>query len=211
MADFDLKDFVRRVAPTVATALGGPLAGGVVSGLSQIFLGKADGSAAEIEQVAAAGNLTPDQITELKKLELTLKAEESERGFRYADLEFRQEQARLVDVQSAREREIAVKDNMPQIITAVAFGVYVLEFIFFASGNMPADEFTKALITRAFGTVDGILLTCVAYFVGSSRGSKNSGDALRRIAEAPVAAPVVMTAPVIVPSSEEVALPRPPN
>ena len=195
MEHFDLKDFVRKVAPTVATALGGPLAGGVVTGLSQIFLGTADGTVTDIAAVAANGQLTGEQITELKKLELTLKAEESERGFRYADLEFRTEQLFLADVQSAREREIAVKDNMPQIITAVAFAVYVMEFIFFASGNMPNDEFTKALITRAFGTVDGILLGCVAYFIGSSRGSKNSGDALRRIAEAPVAPPVVVSAP----------------
>ncbi|MNL84998.1 hypothetical protein D3C87_2131510 [compost metagenome] len=48
---------------------------------------------------------------------------------------------------------------------------------------MPADEFTRALVTRAFGTVDGVLLTCIAYFVGSSRGSKASGDAVRKIAE----------------------------
>lgn len=201
MQNFDLKDFVRKVAPTVATALGGPLAGGVVTGLSQIFLGTADGTVSDIAAVAANGQLTGEQITELKKLELTLKAEESERGFRYADLEFRTEQLFLADVQSAREREIAVKDNMPQIITAVAFAVYVMEFIFFASGNMPSDEFTKALITRAFGTVDGILLGCVAYFIGSSRGSKNSGDALRRIAEAPVAPPVVVNAPAAVDDS----------
>lgn len=210
MAEFDLKDFVRRVAPTVATALGGPLAGGVVSGLSQIFLGKGDGSAEEIAQVAAAGNLTPEQITELKTLELKLKAEEAERGFRYADLEFRQEQARMLDVQSAREREIAVKDSMPQIIFFLFLGIYVLEVGMFFFGQMPTDEYVRALMTRAFGTVEAGVVGAVAYFIGSSRGSKNSGDALRRIAEAPVAPPVVVTPPVVVPTDEPVIV-RSPN
>ena len=53
----------------------------------------------------------------------------------------------------------------------------------FIVGSLPADEFTRALIVGGFVTVDGVLLTCVAYFVGSSRGSKASGDAVRKIAE----------------------------
>jgi hypothetical protein len=183
MADFDWKDLIRKLAPTVGAAVGGPLGAGILGGISQIILGRGDGSEADIASAMKAGALTGEQITQLKTLEMTLRNEEQERGFRYADLEFKTDQMYLADVQDARHRQIETKDNMPQIICAVAFVIYVLEFIFFASGHMPTDEFTKALITRAFGTVDGILLTCVAYFVGSSKGSKTSGDSMRRIAE----------------------------
>ena len=194
--DFDLKDFLRKVAPTVATVLGGPAAGMAVTGLSQILLGKPDGTEAEMAQVIKTGGMTDETIIRLKELDTELKTKEKEIGLSFAELEFKVDAAYLADVQNARQRQVDTKDNMPQIITAVAFGVYVLEFLFFASGQMNnLDEFTKAIITRAFGTVDGILLTCVAYFMGTSKGSKNSGDALRRIAEAPVAPPVVVVPP----------------
>lgn len=183
----DVKDFVRKIAPTVATAIGGPLAGGIVASLSQILLGKPDATEAEMAGAIANGQLTGEQIIQLKQLEATLKQQEQEMGFRYADLEFQHEKLIIDDIQNARAREIAVKDNMPQIIMGIAFVLYVVQIALFYFGQMPEEEFTRALVVRAFGTIDGVLLTCVAYFVGSSRGSKNSGDTTRRIAESQTA------------------------
>lgn len=179
----DVKDFVRKIAPTVATAIGGPLAGGVVASLSQILLGKPDGTEGEMATAIAQGQLTGEQIVQIKQLEMQLKKDEQDNGFRYADLEFQREKMLIDDVQNARAREIAVNDNMPQIIMGIAFFLYILQIGLFYFGQMPEEEFTRALVVRAFGTIDGVLLTCVAYFVGSSKGSKNSGDTTRRIAE----------------------------
>lgn len=187
-----IKDFIRKVAPTAAAALGGPLAGGVVAALSNAILGHPNGSELELETAIANGQLTGEQLVAIKQIEADLKKHESDQGFKYADLEFKKDQLVIQDIQDARQRQIATKDNMPQIITCVAFIIYVMEFIFFASGSMPQDEFTKALITRAFGTVDGILMTCVVYFVGSSRGSATARDTIARIAEAPIPAPVLL-------------------
>lgn len=196
LEDFDWKGLVRKVAPTVATALGGPLAGVATSAISQILLGREDGSPGEISTAISSGQLTGEQIVALKQLETEFKQKENEMRVSFADLEYKTDVAYLADVQSARQRQVDLKDNMPQIITAVTFAVYVLEFIYFATGQMNnLDEFTKAIITRAFGTVDGILLTCVAFFMGTSKGSKNATAALTRIAEAPIPAPVVVNTP----------------
>lgn len=192
-----LKDVVRKVAPTVATALGGPLAGVAVSALSQIILGKPDGTPADLDAAVSSGNLTGEQIVEIRKLDADLKAQEITMKTTFADLEFKTTEAYLGDVQSARGRQIALKDYVPQIILACAAAFYAFEFGFFLFGTMPSDEFTKALVVRGFGTVDGILIMCVQFFVGSSKGSKTASESLQRIAEAP-SAPASAPAPTTV-------------
>jgi hypothetical protein len=133
--------------------------------------------------VMTSSTLTPEQIVKIKELDNELKKQEMEMGFKYADLEFQTDKMVLEDIADARARQIALKDYMPQTILLFAFLFYVFQFYIFIYAELPNDEFTRALIVRGFGTVDGILLMCVSYFVGSSRGSKNSGDAVRRIAE----------------------------
>jgi hypothetical protein len=182
-----VKDFVRKVAPTVATAIGGPLAGGVVSALSTILLGKPDGTQAELESAIATGQLTGDQMVALRTLEADLIKNEREIGFKYADLEFQETKAYLEDVQSARARQVATNDSVPTWILSCAFIFYLFQFYVFIFASLPTDEFTRALIVRGFGTVDGILIMCVSFFVGSSKGSKESGDTNRRIAESQAA------------------------
>ena len=49
-----LLNIVKTVAPTIATAMGGPLAGMAVRTLSETLLGKPDGTEAELAAAAAA-------------------------------------------------------------------------------------------------------------------------------------------------------------
>lgn len=179
----DFKQLVRKIAPTVAAALGGPLAGVATSALSQILLGTPNADIVAVTDTMTSGTLTPEQIVQIKQLELEYKKHETEMGFKFADLEFQTDKIYLEDIQNARARQIATNDYMPQIILFCAFLFYLFQFYIFIYAELPHDEFTRALIVRGFGTVDGILIMCVSYFVGSSRGSKNSGDAVRRIAE----------------------------
>jgi hypothetical protein len=71
MSNFDaLKNIVRVVAPGIATALGGPAAGIAVASLSNLLLGKPNGSTDEIE--GAIASASPDMLLKLKELDMQL-------------------------------------------------------------------------------------------------------------------------------------------
>lgn len=65
--DFDWKDLVRTVAPTVATALGSPVAGIAVKALADSLLG--DDTATEEQVAQAIKNASPDDLLKLKTIE----------------------------------------------------------------------------------------------------------------------------------------------
>lgn len=172
----DWKEVIGSVAPGLATAFGGPLAGAAVKVIADKVLGKPGASEEEVAQALASGALTGEQIVALKSAEQQFQLELSKIS---ADTE----KAYLLDVQDARARQVVTKDTMPQTIFFLLLAVYVLEFGVFVSGVVPDDDFVRALLTRAFATVETGLTGAIAYFIGSSRGSKASGDAVRKIAE----------------------------
>lgn len=63
--NFDWKNIVKAVAPTIGTALGGPLAGLGIKALSEALLGKEDGTEAEVAAAVAGAN--PEQLMAMKK------------------------------------------------------------------------------------------------------------------------------------------------
>lgn len=183
MASFDWKKLVAGIAPVLGTALGGPLAGQAISMLGQALGLGGDASESDVAAAVASGRLTGDQVVAMKQADLAFQTRMRELDIDVEKLNQAADAALLADVQDARARQVATGDWMPQIILGVAFLVYVVQFLVIVQGLLPADEFARALIVRAFGTVDGIVITGVAFFVGSSRGSKRSGDAVRKIAE----------------------------
>ena len=79
---------LKALAPTVASALGGPLAGAAVSALGSIF-GVEQPTQDAIARLFKDGQLSADNLAEIRKLELKYQNDERERGFRYAELEFK--------------------------------------------------------------------------------------------------------------------------
>jgi hypothetical protein len=55
MADFDWKKLVGALAPTLGTALGGPLVGSAISVLSNVLLGKPEGSQDDVSTAVLQG------------------------------------------------------------------------------------------------------------------------------------------------------------
>lgn len=170
----DWKQIVAGVAPALGTALGGPLAGQAVSILAQA-LGLGSG-ASEDDVSTAVHGLSGDQRVALAQADQTFKLE-------MARIAAQTEEGYLKDVQDARAREVAIRDFMPQIIFFLMLAAEVAFIVMFMRGNLPTDEFTRALITTGFGAVNTGFVGSIAYFIGSSRGSKASGDAVRKIAE----------------------------
>ena len=62
-----LLNLVRTVAPSIASAVGGPLAGMATRAISEALLGKPDGTEEELTQAVATA--TPEQLLALKQAE----------------------------------------------------------------------------------------------------------------------------------------------
>jgi len=102
-------DLLKTLAPTLASALLGPLGGVAVSALGKI-IGVDNATVATVTEAFNDGKLTPEHLAQIKELELKYQNEEKERGFRYADLEFK-------DRDSARQMQISTQSNTPTVLT----------------------------------------------------------------------------------------------
>jgi hypothetical protein len=164
----DWKNVLGKLAPTIATALGGPLAGAVVSQIGSIF----DINEPSQDKIRAAienGQLTGEQIAALRELELKLKAEEAERGFRYADLEFK-------DRDSARQMMIQTGAKTPAVLTwMIVLIVLGLEGALLFGAK---PDVSDIVLGRIMGTMDAALLTVLAYWFGTTNGSSRKTDML---------------------------------
>lgn len=78
-------DFLKKIAPTVAAALGGPMGGLAVEVLGQVF-GWQDATKEKVEEVLTSGALKSEDITKLKLAELRMQEKEKALGFKFAEL-----------------------------------------------------------------------------------------------------------------------------
>lgn len=181
MADFDWKAALRTVAPGLAAAAGGPMVGAAVKVLGDALLGNPGASESDVAAAIRQG-LKPEQMVALREAENNFKLE-MER------IDFQREQAGLQDVQSARQQTVALAQAgstigwapvvISTIITVGFFACVVLLFLIDRSW----DERQANLLNTLFG---GLLLgfgQVCNYWLGSSAGSKRSGDAVRKLAE----------------------------
>lgn len=180
--EFDWKKLVGGIAPVLGTALGGPLAGVAIKAIADNILGNPNASESEVEAALAKG-LTGEQVLALKAAEATFDLEMRRLDIDVMKLNKDTEEAYLKDVQDARARQVSTKDPTPQVILGVLFVLWTATFAAFYFGTLPDDEFVRALVVRAYATVETGLTGAIAYFIGSSRGSKSSGDTVRAIAE----------------------------
>jgi hypothetical protein len=159
------------VAPTIATAVGGPFAGMAVTALQKALgLTPSDttaGSQAAIEQALAVA--TPEQILALKQAENAFTVQMEQLGITKAQLVYQ-------DIANARAREIAVKDSTPRylayLVTVGFFGVLGWLLI---EGKPAEGGDVMMVMVGSLGTAwTGI----VAYYFGSSSGSAAKTDAM---------------------------------
>jgi hypothetical protein len=156
-------DIVKTLAPTVASALGGPLAGAAVTALGGI-LGLTEPTQEKIAEAITGGRMTSEQIAQIKALELHYQNEEKERGFRYAELVFK-------DVDSAR------KANVEGGTQAMLFWLSILllggalgcEGWVLFNGYPP--ELSEMVVGRVLGLMDAITMMVLSYWYGTTNSS----------------------------------------
>ncbi len=156
-----IKRLISGVAPQLAHALGGPLAGSAVQHISKALFGNEDAGEEAID--IAIAHASPEQLLALK----------------VADFEFQKilsdtalEQSRIAasDRANARQHQQITKDRTQSII-----GALVIIGFFVVLGVMVAKKLPEGAETE-FSIMLGALATMTAavvnYFFGSSAGSK---------------------------------------
>ncbi len=166
------KDLVRTVAPALATALGGPMAGIAVREIGGKLLGKPE--AGEDAVAAAIAGATPDMLLKLKELDQQFAKQMAELGVELEKIDAQ-------DRANAREREVQTKDWTPRVLAAVmVVGFFVVTgFIF--THNLPKEVTELAFMT--LGTLNALLVTVFTYYFGSSHGSRGKDDVIGRFAQ----------------------------
>ncbi len=161
MTRFDWKSVLKTAAPAVATALGGPLAGLAVKTIGDKLLGNPNASEADVEAAIAA--MSPADMVKLREIDADFKKHMTDAGIQL-------EEIAAGDRDSARQREIALKDLTPSIlayaVTLGFFGIlgYLIRF------GLPAQNGDALLIM--LGSLGTAWTGIVAYYYGSSAGSR---------------------------------------
>jgi hypothetical protein len=167
-----LLNLVRTVAPSIATAVGGPLAGMATKAISEALLGRPDGTEDELTQAAAKA--TPEQLLALKKAEQDF-------AVQMRELDIDLERISNADRDSARNREIKTKDWTPRILAGfVTVGYFGVLFYMLING-LPTHGGSEAMLVM-LGTLGTAWGGIIAYYFGSSAGSREKTEVMSRMA-----------------------------
>lgn len=161
-----METFLKTFVPTVASALGGPMATTVIGAIGSI-LGLSEPTKQTIADAFSAGQLTPEQLSQIKALELQLQAEEKERGFRYAELEFK-------NTQGAREMLSSTRSMVPAALTFVI----TIGFFSVLGSLMATDGKASEPLLVMLGSLGTAWASCINFWFGSTSGSRAKTDLL---------------------------------
>jgi hypothetical protein len=157
--------WLEQIAPGIATALGGPLAGLAVTAISKA-LGIDE---KDVQNTIESGKLTSDQLASIKQAEIELQKQANELG-----LDF--EKLATDDRKSARDMQVATKSYIPAVlaigVTVGFFGILV---------GLMTDNVTKSdALLLMLGSLGTAWTAIVSFYFGSSAHSEKQTDMLHR-------------------------------
>jgi hypothetical protein len=164
----DWLDVVRSVAPTLATALGGPLTGAAVSALSEAILGQHTTDAHKVRQVIEQADAKT--LAQIKAAEDAFTVRMTELG---VDLE------KLAAQDRASARDMAARTSDVYTPRWLAVGVTI--GFFSALAAMMTGHATKSdEMMVMLGSLGTAWTGIIAYYFGSSAGSQRKSELLAR-------------------------------
>jgi hypothetical protein len=160
-------DWLKQIAPTIATALGGPLAGMAVSAISKAIGVDED----KVTDIISSNKLTADQVAQIKIAEIELAKQAQELGLNF-------EKLAVDDRKSAREMQAVTRSWVPPLLAAsVTLGFFaILGGMMF--GQMSVADNTA--LTMMLGSLGTAWTGIIAYYFGSSAGSQAKTDLLSK-------------------------------
>ena len=157
--------WIESIAPTIASCLGGPLAGLAVEAVSKAI--GVDPSA--VQDTINSGKLTADQIASIQSAEIALKAKAQE-----MNLDF--EQLAVQDRKSARDMQTTTKSFIPPllalIITLGFFGILI--------GMMTGKVTSSDALMLLLGSLGTAWTGVISFYFGSSASSQNKDQLLHQ-------------------------------
>jgi len=153
--NFDaIKNLVGAVAPTLGTALGGPLGGAAASAIAGVL--GCDNDPQSLQKALAKA--TPEQLSEIKKAELDFEA-------RMKELDVDLYALQTADTADARKH--FAKDWTARFL-AIALCLLFAGYIVLVT-ILPPDQNSDAIINLILGSITGSFSTVIAFYFGSSQ------------------------------------------
>lgn len=177
MAKIDWKRVVGTVAPTLATALGGPLAGVAVKALAGKLLDNADANETDVEKAVLGAD--SQTLLQLKQLDEDFKKSMLDSGIKL-------EEIAATDRASARQREVTIHDSWtPRVLAAIVIGGFLGCVYAVLTGKVQGitDPTVVGLIGTMVGYTSAKADQIVSYYFGSSSGSQAKDATLSFIAK----------------------------
>ena len=165
MKSTDWKTIVSTVAPTMASALGGPFAGVAMNAICSALLGKEVTNADESVLADAVLTANPTTLVKLKKAD--------------QDFKLKMHQLDVDDRKSARSLATAV-GMMPQVMLSVIYTIGYFYLIYgLGSGDITIPENVNQQFTILLGIMTAAQAQIMNFWFGSSSGSKAKTNKLR--------------------------------
>ena len=160
------KQTLAAIAPTLATAMGGPLAGAATKFLASSLLGDENASIEDIE-LAVAG-ASPEQLAKLKLLDFDFKVKMKKLDIDVFSLE-------VEDRKSARANH---KDsNTPAVLVYMLTALISIVVYFLFNDVVP--ESNENTLYMLLGSLTTAWLQSVSYWTGTTRSSSDKNKFIK--------------------------------
>jgi len=158
-------DWLKTIAPTIATALGGPFGGLAYEAVSKVLGVSQD----DAKKMLDDGKLTAEQIASVQQAEIALKAKAQELGLDFAKLENE-------DRDSARKMQIANHSWIPPTMAIiVTIGFFGILFALMSGKVVKGDE-----VMIMLGSLGTAWTGIISFYFGSSASSQKKDDLLHK-------------------------------
>jgi len=158
-------EWLKTLAPTIATCLGGPLAGMAVSAVAKAIGCEPD----EVQSIISSGKLTSEQVASIQLAELELKKQAQSMNLDFAKLV-------AEDKKSARDMQIATKSWIPPLMAlGVTCGFFGILF-----GLMYGQIQHAPQIDIMLGSLGTAWTGIISFYFGSSAGSQAKTELLAK-------------------------------
>jgi len=159
-------EWLKTIAPTIATALGGPLAGMAVSAVAKAIGCEPD----EVQGIISSNKLTAEQVASIQLAELELKKQAQSMNLDFAKLT-------VEDRKSARDMQIATKSMLVPSLAILIVSAFIGVVIATLGGFAVVDS---VLAGTLIGYLSAKAEQVVNFYFGSSAGSKEKTELLAK-------------------------------